>query len=168
MVSRCEARTSAIAPQTYSRPVENFRGSHHEKPIFAGVALCRSATFGYAAATDFNETSTSTSVVTATTTGGVPQAGNGLTTTTTSSAFGSAGAEHGRLATPGFPQHIHNHESVNLRGSAVACCARIHRRSDFVDGPHGRARLSQLDAVCCIKSSSIFQNSIVLGILLTV
>src|ERR1700687_303133 len=42
------------------------------------------------ASTDFNETSTSTSVVTATTTGGIPLAGNGLTTTTTATAFGSA------------------------------------------------------------------------------
>jgi outer membrane immunogenic protein len=42
------------------------------------------------ASTDFNEASSSTSVVTATTTAGTPIAGNGLTATTAATAFGSA------------------------------------------------------------------------------
>jgi outer membrane immunogenic protein len=46
------------------------------------------------ASTDYNnESFTSTSVVTATTTGGIPVAGNGLTATTAGTALGNAAAD---------------------------------------------------------------------------
>jgi outer membrane immunogenic protein len=62
-------------------------------PVWTWTGFYVGGNVGYSwgrAATDFSESSTSTSVVTATTTGGLPIAGNGLTATTAASAFGSA------------------------------------------------------------------------------
>ena len=65
-------------------------------PVWTWTGFYVGGNAGYSfgrASTDYNESFTSTSVVTATTTGGVPVAGNGLTATTAGTALGNAAAD---------------------------------------------------------------------------
>jgi outer membrane immunogenic protein len=65
-------------------------------PVWTWTGFYVGGNAGYSfgrASTDYNESFTSTSVVTATTTGGIPVAGNGLTATTAGTALGNAAAD---------------------------------------------------------------------------